>query len=82
MNEYCKTNQKLIKFNLYDYTRIVIFFYVLRTKVYIKINCKICKSEVKYLFSKEILSKYNIKYYQCSTCLFIQTEKPYWQEEA
>jgi hypothetical protein len=34
------------------------------------------------LFSTRLLSKYEVGYYQCTHCGFIQTEKPYWLEEA
>jgi hypothetical protein len=44
--------------------------------------CKICSSNSE-LFSKtEILKKYNIQYFKCPDCGFIQTENPYWLEEA
>jgi hypothetical protein len=29
-----------------------------------------------------MLGKYEAKYYQCSDCQFIQTEEPFWLEEA
>ena len=45
-------------------------------------NCKICKSETKKYFEAQILSKYLIAYYYCDTCGFLQTEKPYWLDEA
>jgi hypothetical protein len=32
--------------------------------------------------SAQILNKYNITYYHCSYCGFIQTEEPYWLDEA
>lgn len=45
-------------------------------------SCKICNSKVKEIFSAMILNKYNIKYYKCIECDFIQTEEAYWLEEA
>jgi hypothetical protein len=45
-------------------------------------NCKICNNSSSFIFSKEVLKKYDVKYYQCSNCGFIQTEEPYWIEEA
>jgi Methyltransferase domain len=30
----------------------------------------------------EVLRKYSVKYFQCGTCGFVQTEEPYWLEEA
>jgi hypothetical protein len=45
-------------------------------------NCKICGSITKNIFEAKILNKYNINYYQCLNCDFVQTEKVYWLEEA
>jgi len=45
-------------------------------------KCKICNQENKSIFSGIILNKYNIKYYHCSHCKFMQTEEPYWLDEA
>lgn len=33
-------------------------------------------------FSAQILKKYKVSYFTCSTCGFIQTEFPYWLDEA
>lgn len=45
-------------------------------------KCKICGSESKYFDSAYVLNKYNVSYYICSNCGFIQTEAPYWLNEA
>ncbi|MDR2080563.1 MAG: class I SAM-dependent methyltransferase [Campylobacteraceae bacterium] len=45
-------------------------------------KCKICGTNNKYIFSAKILNKYNIKYFLCPNCGFLQTEEPYWIEEA
>lgn len=45
-------------------------------------NCKICRSESKRFDKGQILNKYDIEYFQCSNCGFVQTEKPYWLEES
>jgi len=45
-------------------------------------KCKICGGESKSFDSAMILGKYNIKYYECEDCGFIQTEDPYWLTEA
>lgn len=34
------------------------------------------------LFTTKVLSKYDVKYYRCNDTGFIQTEKPYWLNEA
>lgn len=45
-------------------------------------NCNICSYQTKEAFSKLILGKYPVSYYQCKKCKFLQTEDPYWLEEA
>ncbi|MCU0423039.1 MAG: class I SAM-dependent methyltransferase [Bacteroidia bacterium] len=45
-------------------------------------NCRICNSETRELFTHQVLKKYQVKYMQCLSCSFIQTEKPYWLDEA
>lgn len=44
--------------------------------------CKICGSAVKKIFDSLVLGKYDINYYQCLDCQFIQTEPPFWLKEA
>lgn len=44
--------------------------------------CKICQSNTTKIFSKKILNKYQVDYFQCSNCDFIQTEEPSWLEES
>jgi len=45
-------------------------------------NCKICNGDIKFIFSRNVLSKYKIQYFQCNNCNFIQTEDTYWIREA
>lgn len=45
-------------------------------------KCKICGSEDHLFDSATILNKYHIKYFECPYCGFIQTEEPYWLDEA
>ncbi len=45
-------------------------------------NCKICNGTTQVVFTTKILNKYDVTYYQCTDCDFVQTEKPYWLEEA
>jgi len=45
-------------------------------------KCKICNQENKSIFNGIILNKYDIQYYHCSKCNFMQTEEPYWIAEA
>lgn len=46
------------------------------------IFCKICSSKSTHIFNGKILNKYTIGYYKCNTCGFVQTENPYWLDEA
>lgn len=46
------------------------------------VRCNICNSDSLPLARGVILGKYNIQYYSCNHCGFIQTESPYWLEEA
>ena len=45
-------------------------------------TCKICGSSSHYFANAQILQRYDVSYFQCSVCKFIQTEEPYWLEEA
>ena len=45
-------------------------------------TCKICSKETEKLFDKLVLGKYSITYFQCASCDFIQTEEPFWLQEA
>jgi hypothetical protein len=44
--------------------------------------CMICKQQSDALFAARILNKYDTRYFRCSQCGFIQTEKPHWLGEA
>ena len=46
------------------------------------VNCKICNSKTNNIFNSKILNKYNIDYFQCDKCDFVQTEMPFWLKEA
>jgi hypothetical protein len=45
-------------------------------------NCKICNNQSVPLFKKKVLHKYDVEYFKCEKCGFIQTEEPYWLGEA
>ena len=45
-------------------------------------RCKICQSESSKFASARILEKYDVDYFQCANCGFVQTEDPFWLEEA
>lgn len=44
--------------------------------------CRVCKSTTALFGETLLLSKYKVGYFRCSTCGFMQTEEPYWLEEA
>ncbi|NEP77641.1 MAG: class I SAM-dependent methyltransferase [Okeania sp. SIO3B3] len=45
-------------------------------------KCKICEAEAIHLSTSKVLNKYDVNYFQCKNCGFVQTEAPYWLEEA
>lgn len=45
-------------------------------------TCKICSSSTSVITNKLVLNKYNVNYHQCDSCKFIQTDEPFWIEEA
>ena len=45
-------------------------------------QCKVCAADSRLLFQKLVLRKHHVTYYLCPACGFIQTEDPYWLEEA
>jgi len=47
-----------------------------------KTVCRLCGSDSLYRFSKELLGKYDVKFYHCENCASLQSELPYWLDEA
>jgi predicted O-linked N-acetylglucosamine transferase (SPINDLY family)/glycosyltransferase involved in cell wall biosynthesis/predicted O-methyltransferase YrrM len=45
-------------------------------------TCKVCHSTAQYFGRAKLLEKYDVDYFQCSHCGFVQTEEPYWLDEA
>ncbi|MGP8214407.1 MAG: class I SAM-dependent methyltransferase [Bacteroidia bacterium] len=45
-------------------------------------NCKICNSGTAPFYKGKILNKYEVDYFKCNSCGFVQTENPYWLKEA
>ena len=45
-------------------------------------NCKICASSSIFFANAKLLNKYDVDYFQCSDCGFVQTEDPYWLADA
>lgn len=44
--------------------------------------CKICSGESVETFSATILRRHKVRYFRCINCGFVQTEEPYWLDEA
>jgi hypothetical protein len=44
--------------------------------------CRICSSSTRLAFTHEVLGKYDCRYYFCNNCGGLQTEDPYWLDEA
>ena len=45
-------------------------------------RCRLCSHSTHPLFSQRVLGKYDVEYFRCGGCDLIQSEKPYWLEEA
>lgn len=45
-------------------------------------RCRVCKSDVKVAFTQTVLRKYDCRYYYCSTCGILQSDDPFWLDEA
>jgi len=45
-------------------------------------KCKICETPTREFDTAIILGKYEVSYYHCPECGFINTEEPFWLEEA
>lgn len=45
-------------------------------------SCNVCQSELRFAFKQTLLCKYQVSYFFCSECGLLQTEMPYWLDEA
>ena len=45
-------------------------------------TCRICDGQTDYRFTLRNMGRYDIDYFVCSACSSMQTEKPYWLDEA
>lgn len=45
-------------------------------------HCKVCHSAMRFAFKQKLLRKYEVSYFFCSECGFLQSEEPYWLNEA
>lgn len=46
------------------------------------VRCKICSAQAPLHARARLMERYDVSYYRCSGCGFIQTEEPYWLEES
>lgn len=44
--------------------------------------CCVCEAAIELFGNGLILNKYNVRFFRCPKCGFIQTENPYWLQEA
>ncbi|ACV63606.1 methyltransferase type 11 [Desulfofarcimen acetoxidans DSM 771] len=47
-----------------------------------KEKCRLCGNRLEFVFSHFVLEKYKVNYFLCDTCELLQTEQPYWLDEA
>lgn len=45
-------------------------------------KCKVCGENNEACFTGKILDRYYVEYFRCYKCSFLQTEEPFWLEEA
>lgn len=45
-------------------------------------SCRICESSTVPFGNATVMKKYEVSYFACPQCGFVQTESPYWLEEA
>lgn len=45
-------------------------------------ECRLCKSETTHIFFNTVLMKYKVDYRKCQNCDSLQTDPPFWLEEA
>jgi len=45
-------------------------------------RCRLCQGELLSRFQLEVLNKYDVHYFSCKHCQSLQTEVPYWLDEA
>ena len=48
----------------------------------LKNSCRLCYGSTQETFSRIVLNKYKVKYFRCLDCESLQTEQPYWLDEA
>lgn len=46
------------------------------------ISCRLCGEQASFVWRATVLGRHDVAYFQCSNCGLLQTEVPYWLEEA
>jgi hypothetical protein len=46
------------------------------------LTCPICESKREHCFTEKLMHKYEVQYLYCDSCGLLQTEEPYWLNEA
>jgi hypothetical protein len=45
-------------------------------------KCRLCDGPLTHRFNVKVLGKHDVKYFDCADCRSLQTETPYWLDEA
>jgi hypothetical protein len=45
-------------------------------------KCRVCSANTQVAFSALVLNKYDVPYYRCLSCGFVQSQEPFWLSEA
>ncbi len=45
-------------------------------------QCRLCEGPLIWTFNSVVLRKHDVAYYECQECKSLQTENPYWLDEA
>lgn len=45
-------------------------------------RCVVCNADMTVAFMATVINKYKVTYYHCNKCGLLQTEEPYWLDEA
>jgi hypothetical protein len=46
------------------------------------IACRLCNAAASFRFTRVLMQKYEVDYFECTQCRSLQTEKPYWLDHA
>ena len=54
----------------------------LTSPVLVHEHCKVCAASLRPFGTGRVLDRHDVRYYRCEACGFVQTEPPYWLDEA